>query len=81
MIQCELVHEHKDLIDTGASATVNEETKKFKEKYPKEVESMQEGMAEALKSKDEEWQQVLSEAKLSIRRLRANNRRAQDILI
>jgi hypothetical protein len=80
-IQRELVDEHMDLIDTGAGATVNEEIKKLEEKYKKELESMQEDMAKALKCKDEEWQLALSEAKSSIERLRTNNRRAQDILM
>jgi hypothetical protein len=80
-IQYELVDEDKDLIDTGAGATVNEEIKKLEEKYKMQLSDMQQDMAEALKCKDREWQEALAEAKASIERLRENNRRAQDVLL
>ena len=80
-IQRELVDEDKDLIETGAGATVNEEIKKLEERYKKQLDDMQQDMAEALKSKDQEWQEALAEAKSSIERLRDNNRRTQDELL
>jgi hypothetical protein len=79
-IQHELVDEDKHLIDTAAGATVNEEIKKLEEKYKKQLAEMQDDMKEALASKDQKWQEILTDAKSSIERLRDENRRAQDIL-
>lgn len=79
-IQHELVDEDKHLIDTAAGATVNEEIKKLEEKYKKQLAEMQDDMKEALATKDQKWQEILTDAKSSIERLRDENRRAQDIL-
>ena len=79
-IQHELVDEEKDLIDTAAGATVNEELKKLEEKYKKQLTEVQLEMKEALEDKDQKLQEALVEAKSGIERLREDNRRAQDIL-
>jgi hypothetical protein len=79
-IQHELVDEDKNLIDTAAGATVNEEIKRLEAKYKKEISDVQADMKEALESRDQELQEVLSESKTRLERLREDNRRAQDVL-
>ena len=79
-IQHELVDEAKDLIDTTAGATVNEEIKKLEERYKRDIAEVQAEIHDALESRDQELQGVLSESKANLERLREDNRRAQDML-
>jgi hypothetical protein len=60
-IQRELVDQEKNLIETAAGITVNEELLREEAKHAAEREKIQEEMREALKQKDDELQQILEE--------------------
>lgn len=60
-IQRELVEEGKDLIETAAGITVNEELLREKARGAAEKEKLEEEMQEALRQKDDELQQILEE--------------------
>jgi len=67
-IQHELVDDGKDLIDTSAGATVNEEMKKLEAKYKAEMMKIQEEMDEALALRDQDMQEALEESKNTFER-------------
>lgn len=79
-IQHELVDEAKDLIDTAAGATVDEELVKLQAAYDKQLKDVQEEMTAALQDRDEEMQAILAEERLRFQKLRDEARRAQDSL-
>ena len=79
-IQEELVDEGKNLSETAAGTTVNEELKRLQEKYQQELEKVQEEMQEALAARDEEMQDILRDSQRRLERLREENRQAQDML-
>lgn len=79
-IQHELVDQSKNLIDTTAGHTVNEEMKRLEEKYAKEIAKVQEEMQQALADRDSELQSVLEESKENYEKLREEAQRAQDAL-
>ena len=62
-IQRELVDEHKDIIDTAAGDSVNQELKAQIKRHQKELQELREEMNQALKAKDEEMRQEIEEAK------------------
>lgn len=67
-IQRELVEEEKNLIDTAAGTTVNEEMKKLEAKYKAEVSKIQQDMDEALSMRDQEMHDALDESKQTFQR-------------
>lgn len=67
-IQRELVEEEKNLIDTAAGTTVNEEMKKLEAKYKAEVSKIQQEMDEALSMRDQEMHDALDESKQAFQR-------------
>jgi hypothetical protein len=79
-IQRELVDENRNLIDTSAGHTVNEEMKKLEEKYEAELSQIRKEMEEARQAHDVEVQEALAESKLQIERYRDEARHAQDVL-
>ncbi|KAM5451806.1 hypothetical protein MaudCBS49596_003634 [Microsporum audouinii] len=79
-IQEELVDENKNLIDTAAGHTVNEEMKRLEEKYTKDIAKVQKEMEEALAARDTEYHAALQEAKENYERLRDEAQRARDSL-
>ena len=79
-IQEELVDEGKNLSETAAGNTVNEELKRLQEKYKKELAKVQEEMQEALAARDEEMQDMLKDFQRRLERLLEENRQAQDLL-
>ncbi|EHY53394.1 hypothetical protein HRR83_003601 [Exophiala dermatitidis] len=79
-IQHELVDQDRNLIDTTAGATVNEEIKRLEAQYQQQLREIQREMAEALKTSDLEHQQALEETKATIEFLREQTRQARDIL-
>ncbi|KAK2733110.1 hypothetical protein FQN57_002302 [Myotisia sp. PD_48] len=79
-IQEELVDENKNLIDTAAGFTVNEEMKRLEEKYTTEIAKVQQDMEQALAERDTEYHAALQEAKENYERLRDEAQRAQDAL-
>ncbi|EGD89374.2 hypothetical protein H112_02992 [Trichophyton rubrum D6] len=79
-IQEELVDENKNLIDTAAGHTVNEEMKRLEEKYTQDIAKVQKDMEEALAARDTEYHAALQEAKENYERLRDEAQRARDSL-
>ncbi|KAL2445511.1 hypothetical protein ABEF95_005510 [Exophiala dermatitidis] len=79
-IQHELLNQDKNLIDTTAGATVNEEIKRLEAHYQHQLREIQREMTEALTSSDLEHQQALEETKATIEYLREQTRQACDIL-
>lgn len=67
-IQAELVDESKNLIDTAAGNTVNEEMIKLEKKYKDEISQIQKEMDEALAARDVEVQEALQESKENFER-------------
>ncbi|KAK4892653.1 hypothetical protein LTR27_008929 [Elasticomyces elasticus] len=61
-IQSELVDQKKDLIDTAAGNTVNEETKRLEKKYKDEIAQIQKEMDEALAARDHDVQEALKKS-------------------
>lgn len=79
-IQHELVDESKNLIDTSAGSTVNEEIKKLEAKYKAQLEAVQAEMQHALDQQDLELADALRENAEHLQHLKDEARRAQDIL-
>lgn len=79
-IQQELVEQEKDLVDTAAGATVNEELIKLQQNYENKIREVQQEMAEALRDRDEEMREILEEERAKFERMRSDARRAQDSL-
>lgn len=79
-IQHELVEDGKDLADTAAGVTVNEELAKLQAKYEYQLKEIREDMTAALKDKDQEMRGILDEERAKLERLRDEARRAQDSL-
>ncbi|ETI29374.1 hypothetical protein G647_01827 [Cladophialophora carrionii CBS 160.54] len=79
-IQHEMVDEQKNLIDTAAGATVNEEIKKLEARYKDEIAKVQQEMQAALVDKDNELHSALEETKNRLEHLREENQRAQELL-
>lgn len=79
-IQTELVDNGRDLIDTTAGNTVNEEIVSMQKKYQAEVAQIQKEMIAALAEKDLEVQEALEESKRSFERKIEKLRDEQDML-
>ncbi|EXJ59776.1 hypothetical protein A1O7_03923 [Cladophialophora yegresii CBS 114405] len=79
-IQHEMVDEQKNLIDTAAGATVNEEIKKLEARYRDEIAKVQQEMQAALVDKDAELHSALEETKTRLEHLREENQRARELL-
>ena len=62
-IQRELVDERKEIIDTAAGESLNQELKELTRRHQAELREVQEEMKQALWAKDEEMRQELEEAK------------------
>ena len=62
-IQRELVDEHKDVINTAAGESLNQELKELVRRHQAELREVQEEMRQALWAKDEEMRQELEEVK------------------
>jgi hypothetical protein len=61
-IQAELVDQKKDLVDTAAGNTVNEEIMRLQKKYQEELSQIQKEMDEALAARDSDVQAALQQA-------------------
>lgn len=79
-IQQELVVDGRDLIDTTAGNTVNEELVRMQQKYQEEVAQIQKEMLAALAEKDFEVQEALQESKRTFERKLEKLREEQDML-
>ncbi|KAK5120260.1 hypothetical protein LTR85_006466 [Meristemomyces frigidus] len=79
-IQTELVDNGKDLIDTAAGNTVNEELVNLQKKYQGDVAQIQKEMLAALADKDLEVQEALLESKRTFERRIERLREEQDLL-
>ena len=62
-IQRELVDENKDIRDTAAGETINEELKELIRRHQKELNQVRDEMKQSLKEKDGEMKRELEEAK------------------
>ena len=62
-IQRELVDEHKDIIDTAAGESINQELKELVRRHQAELKELLGEMMEALRAKDEEMKQELEKVK------------------
>ena len=62
-IQRELVDERKDIVDTAAGETVDQELRELIRRHQVELSEVREEMAQALRGKDEEMKQKLEEIK------------------
>ena len=62
-IQRELVDQHKDIADTAAGKIVNGELDEQTGRHQAELREVREGMAQALKKKDDEMKQGLEQAR------------------
>ena len=79
-IQKELVEDGKNLIDTAAGNTVNEESKRLEEKYKAEIASIHKDMDEALAARDKDLQEALSKSEESFQRKLDRVHQQQDML-
>lgn len=79
-IQKELVVEDKNLIDTTAGNTVNEESKRLEEKYKAEIASIQKDMDDALAARDKDLQEALAKSEESFQRKLDRVHKQQDML-
>jgi len=79
-IQKELVEDGKNLIDTAAGNTVNEETKRLEEKYKAEIAQIQKEMDEALAARDKDVQEALQTSEKHFQRKLDRVREQQDML-
>jgi hypothetical protein len=61
-IQSELVDQEKDLVDTTAGNTVNEEVRRLEKKYKDELSQIQKEMDEAFAARDSDVQEALRKA-------------------
>ncbi|KAJ9626206.1 hypothetical protein H2203_003838 [Taxawa tesnikishii (nom. ined.)] len=79
-IQKELVDEDKNLIDTAAGTTVNEEAVRLEQKYKDELAQIQKEMDEALAARDLEVQEALKESQEGFEKKLEKVRAEQDML-
>jgi hypothetical protein len=79
-IQQELVDEQKQLVDTLAGQTVNEELNRLEEQHAKTLEILRQEQAEAIAAKDAELQESLEAATRSLERQLARVQREQESL-
>lgn len=79
-IQKELVEEEKNLIDTTAGTTVNEEVIRMEKEYQKELGKIRKEMEEAAIQRDEEVKEALEISKRDYEKKLTKIREEQDIL-
>lgn len=79
-IQRELVDEKKQLVDTAAGQTVNEELERLEAQYKEDIAAFQQQLNEARAAADHEKAEIMAQQKEMCERLRDEARRAQDEL-
>jgi len=79
-IQSELVDQSKNLIDTAAGNTVNEESKRLEEKYKAEIAQIQKEMAEAMAAREHDVQEALKRSEEDFQRKLDKVHAEQDML-
>ena len=65
-IQRELVDDHKNIIDTAAGESLNQEFNELIERHRAELKKLREETAQALEAKDEEMKREIEETKKSL---------------
>jgi hypothetical protein len=79
-IQRELVEQHKNLVDTTAGTTVNEEVIRMEKEYQTELNKIRKEMEEAALQRDEEVKEALEISKAEYEQKLSKIRQEQDLL-